>query len=93
MTAHSEALRIGTSASRGAWRQSESIDILASAIGLVLLMPLFALIAVAIWLEDGGPVFYRQTRVGRAGRPFEINKFRSMTPAPRGSGSQLDDCR
>jgi lipopolysaccharide/colanic/teichoic acid biosynthesis glycosyltransferase len=88
MTAHSETLRIGAASS---WRivTKRVVDVLASAIGLMLLMPLFALIAVAIWREDGGPVFYRQTRVGRAGRPFEINKFRSMTPAPRGSGSQL----
>ena len=88
MTAHSEALRIGAASS---WRivAKRVVDVLASAVGLALLMPLFALIAVAIWREDGGPVFYRQTRVGRAGRPFEINKFRSMTLAPRGSGSHL----
>lgn len=65
------------------------VDVLASAIGLALLIPLFAFIAVAIWLDDGGPPFYRQTRIGRAGRPFEIDKFRSMTPAPMGSGLGL----
>ena len=57
-----------------------AIDILASAIGLVLLIPLFAVIAVAIRFDDGGPVFYRQTRIGRSGRCFRINKFRSMSP-------------
>jgi lipopolysaccharide/colanic/teichoic acid biosynthesis glycosyltransferase len=66
-----------------------AIDVLASAIGLSLLIPLFALIAIAIWADGGGPVFYRQTRVGRAGRLFVINKFRSMRPAPKGSGSNL----
>jgi lipopolysaccharide/colanic/teichoic acid biosynthesis glycosyltransferase len=88
MTAHSEAVRIDAVSS---WRITVKrvVDVLASAIGLALLTPLFALIAVAIWREDGGPVFYRQARVGRAGRLFEINKFRSMTPAPRGSGSHF----
>jgi len=65
------------------------IDVLVSAIGLALLIPLFAVIAIAIRLDDGGPVFYRQTRIGREGRPFEIDKFRSMTPAPKGGGANL----
>jgi lipopolysaccharide/colanic/teichoic acid biosynthesis glycosyltransferase len=65
------------------------IDVLISAIGLALLIPLFAVIAIAIRLDDGGPVFYRQTRIGRSGRAFEIDKFRSMTPAPNGAGSNL----
>jgi lipopolysaccharide/colanic/teichoic acid biosynthesis glycosyltransferase len=56
-----------------------------AAIGLVILAPVFAVIAIAIRLEDGGPIFYRQVRVGRAGRLFEIEKFRSMTPAPNGA--------
>ncbi len=55
-------------------------DILLSAIGLVGSMPLWVLIALAIKLEDGGPVFYRQRRVGRGGREFIGLKFRSMVP-------------
>jgi len=88
MTAQFEALRLGPALS---WRLAakRGLDVLTSATGLVLLVPLFALIAVAIWLDDGGPVFYRQVRVGRAGRPFEINKFRSMRPSPRNRGSNL----
>jgi lipopolysaccharide/colanic/teichoic acid biosynthesis glycosyltransferase len=66
-----------------------AVDVLVSTVGLVLVVPLFAVIAFAIWLEDGGPVFFRQVRVGRAGRAFEINKFRSMTAAPRACGSNL----
>lgn len=46
--------------------------------GLLLLSPLFAVIAVLIKLTDGGPIFYRQERVGRAGRKFLICKFRTM---------------
>jgi lipopolysaccharide/colanic/teichoic acid biosynthesis glycosyltransferase len=88
MTIQSEVLWIRHSAS---WRMAAKrvIDILVSAIGLALLIPLFAVIAIAIRLDDGGPVFYRQTRIGRSGRPFEIDKFRSMTPAPKGAGSNL----
>lgn len=64
-------------------------DIVVAAVGIVILAPVFAVIAIAIRLEDGGPVFYRQVRVGRAGRRFEIEKFRSMIPAPKGAGSPL----
>jgi len=53
-------------------------DIALSGIGLVLSAPLWLVIALAIWLEDRGPVFYMQERVGRNGRVFEALKFRSM---------------
>jgi len=49
-------------------------------LGLLVSAPLWALIAVAIKLDDGGPVFYGQERVGRAGRRFQSWKFRSMVP-------------
>jgi exopolysaccharide biosynthesis polyprenyl glycosylphosphotransferase len=54
------------------------MDIALSGALLVLLAPLFALIAVAIKLDSRGPVFYRQVRVGRNGRRFRMLKFRSM---------------
>jgi lipopolysaccharide/colanic/teichoic acid biosynthesis glycosyltransferase len=54
--------------------------------GLLLLLPLFAAIGVAIKLFEGGPIFYRQARVGLGGRPFNMVKFRSMvTGADKGS--------
>jgi lipopolysaccharide/colanic/teichoic acid biosynthesis glycosyltransferase len=53
-------------------------DILLSSIGLIASMPLCALIATAIKLDDGGPVFYRQPRVGKNRREFISVKFRSM---------------
>ena len=57
-----------------------AFDIVLSALGLVLSSPLWALFAAAIRLEDGGPVFYRQDRVGQGGRIFTALKFRSMRP-------------
>jgi exopolysaccharide biosynthesis polyprenyl glycosylphosphotransferase len=53
-------------------------DIIISALGLVVVAPLFAVIGVAILLTSGRPVFYTQERVGQRGRRFRIIKFRSM---------------
>jgi lipopolysaccharide/colanic/teichoic acid biosynthesis glycosyltransferase len=55
-----------------------AFDIVASVLGLVLLLPLFAVIAIAIKADSPGPVFFLQERLGRGGRPFRIFKFRSM---------------
>ena len=56
------------------------VDIVVSASALVLLSPVLLAIAVAIKLGDGGPVLFRQTRIGLHGRPFEMVKFRTMVP-------------
>jgi len=53
-------------------------DVVGATVGMVVLSPLFAGIALAILLTDGRPVFYRQTRVGLNGRRFRVVKFRSM---------------
>ena len=53
-------------------------DIVSSGIGLLCLAPFFVVMAIWIKLDSRGPVFYRQTRVGRYGRDFRIFKFRSM---------------
>lgn len=55
-----------------------ALDIGGSAIGLVALLPILAVVAVAIRAADGGPVFFRQPRAGLGGRPFTIWKFRTM---------------
>src|SRR5262245_46008860 len=55
-----------------------TVDVAVSSAALVALSPVFGWIALSIRREDGGPVFYRQRRMGLDGRPFDILKFRSM---------------
>ncbi len=77
--------------SRGVKR---TMDILGAAIGLVISAPLTALVAVAIKLDSSGPVFFRQARVGRDGRRFNMIKFRSMydgAEAQRAALSSLNE--
>ena len=62
---------------------------LASAAGLVLLAPVFAVVALVIAATSPGPVFFRQVRVGRGGEPFRIYKFRSMRVGAEALGGQL----
>ena len=57
-----------------------SLDIFLSGLMLVLSIPVFLPIALAIKLEDGGPVFYRQERWGKGGARFRVYKFRTMLP-------------
>lgn len=62
-------------------------DVVAAVAGLLVLSPLFALVALAIKLTSRGPVFFRQERVGRDFQPFRIYKFRTMVvDAPRLGG-------
>ncbi|GLH66280.1 sugar transferase [Geothrix edaphica] len=55
-----------------------AFDLFWALLGLVLLSPALLVIALAVKLEDRGPVFFRQVRIGRGGRPFRIWKFRTM---------------
>jgi len=56
-----------------------TIDILLASTALFVLSPLMGLVALVIRLQDGGPVVFRQARVGRDGKPFGFLKFRSMS--------------
>lgn len=56
-----------------------AFDIIVSIVALTLLSPIFLVTAVLIKREDGGPVIFRQQRVGQNGEPFTIHKFRSMS--------------
>ena len=53
-------------------------DFIASLVGLIILSPVFLVVAIAIKVNDRGPVFFVQKRVGKNGRPFRMYKFRSM---------------
>ena len=55
-------------------------DVVMSLFALVILSPVFLVVAIIIKLEDGGPVFFKQTRLTKGGREFEMYKFRSMIP-------------
>lgn len=66
-------------------------DIFVAAIVLLLLTPLFAIVYVLVWLKLGRPVFFRQVRPGRDGRPFELIKFRTMLDALGEDGKPLPD--
>lgn len=66
-----------------------AFDLVVSAVALIVLAPFFAVIALLIKRDSPGPVFYRQTRIGLAGRPFEFVKFRSM--AVDNDASQHED--
>lgn len=66
-------------------------DIVASFFGLVLLSPLIAFVAWKISRKLGSPVFFRQVRPGRNGKPFEMIKFRTMKDAVDSDGNPLPD--
>lgn len=63
-----------------------AMDIVGALIGLLVSLPLYPFIGLAIKFEDGGPVFFSAVRVGKDNRTFRIVKFRSMGPESRGGG-------
>lgn len=75
----------------------QSLDFILSFFALIFLSPLMLFIALKIKIDSSGPVFYRQERIGRFGKPFYIYKFRSMhTDAESNAGpmlSSIDDSR
>lgn len=66
------------------------MDIVASALGLILLLPAICVIALAIAIHSGKPVFFQQKRLGRNGRDFHLLKFRTMVTAKNGPGLTRD---
>ena len=71
---------------------NRALDSLTAALGLALASPLLAASAIAIKLEDGGPILFRQTRVGRDGEDFELLKLRTMVVGAerKGAGYAVD---
>jgi lipopolysaccharide/colanic/teichoic acid biosynthesis glycosyltransferase len=76
---------------------TRAFDLFVASLALLLSSPLLAAAAIAIRLESAGPVLYRQRRVGKDGRPFEMLKLRTMVPGsdPVGVGTVVtrDDAR
>jgi exopolysaccharide biosynthesis polyprenyl glycosylphosphotransferase len=68
---------------------ARATSLVAAVIGLVTLLPLFLVIALAVKLDSRGPVFFVHERVGRRGRPFKLIKFRTMHP-PTGTTSEWE---
>ena len=68
-----------------------SCDIVAALVLLVVLAPVLAVVAVAVWAVLGRPVLFADERAGRGGRPIRVFKFRSMTDARDGHGRPLPD--
>ncbi|MCM1048328.1 MAG: exopolysaccharide biosynthesis polyprenyl glycosylphosphotransferase [Clostridiales bacterium] len=65
------------------------MDIFVSAVMLLLFSPFMLIIAAAIKIEDGGPIFFKQKRVTKGGRVFDILKFRSMRPDAEKDGARV----
>ena len=67
--------------------EKRAMDIVVSALMLIATLPIMAMTAAAIYFESGGPVLYRQERVGRRGRVFTLLKFRSMRQDAEANGA------
>jgi exopolysaccharide biosynthesis polyprenyl glycosylphosphotransferase len=78
----------GSEPSRARRLAVRAFDVAASGVALLLLSPVFAVIAVAVKLDSRGPVFYRQERVGLHGESFQFLKFRSMTAGNSAAGHE-----
>src|SRR5207244_216961 len=70
-------------------RAKRSFDLVGAGLGAVLLAPLLALLALLVKAEGGGPVLFKQERVGYRGRRFRIWKFRTMVPDAETRGLPL----
>ncbi len=70
-------------------RGKRFFDLILSVIGLLILLPVFFIIAFWIKKDSAGPVFFRQVRIGRFGKPFRIYKFRTMVADAESRGRQI----
>ena len=75
--------------SRGKAFTKRVFDVVASALGIVVISPLLAAVALAVKATDGGPVLFRQERIGLGGKPFTMLKFRSMVVDAEEQKAQL----
>jgi lipopolysaccharide/colanic/teichoic acid biosynthesis glycosyltransferase len=76
--------------SRSSRAIKRTMDVIGACIGLFILFPVFAAVALAIKLDTPGPIFFRQLRVGRDGRVFKMVKFRSMVDGAEAKRAALE---
>src|SRR5262249_27015314 len=74
-------------------RVARGVSVAAAVLGLVLLAPLLAAIALAIRIDSDGPVLFIQERIGRDGQPFDLLKFRTMHPQLKRRSEWVKDNR
>ncbi len=72
-------------------RSKRLFDLVVAVVGLVLLSPLLAILALLVWAFQGRPILFRQQRPGYKGRPFTIYKFRTMSDRRDAHGNLLPD--
>lgn len=91
MSIHDEPLIIIRHNTMPSWQQNMKrfIDVFVSILVLVIFSPLYLALAIGVKLSSPGPIFYRQIRIGKHGRPFRIFKFRSMYIGAEKSGIAL----
>ena len=87
----SEPLVDITSSRMPAWQQSikRVFDVSVSVVAMIILLPVYAYVAIRVKMGSQGPIFYSQERVGYEGRPFKIHKFRTMYVDAERMGPQL----
>lgn len=66
------------------------VDLFFAGFGLLVTLPFYPIIGLCIVADSPGPIFFRQTRIGRHGRPFKILKFRSMQTVQKDGGPRFD---
>jgi lipopolysaccharide/colanic/teichoic acid biosynthesis glycosyltransferase len=71
------------------WSMKRGLDIISSSVGLVMLSPVFLVIAILMKVTSPGPVFYRANRVGQHGQLFKLYKFRSMVANADRTGAKI----
>lgn len=76
----------GSNSARTGGGLPRAFDAIAALLGLMATFPLLLMVALAVRMTSPGPALFRQTRVGRGGRPFELLKFRTMRAAPAAEG-------
>ena len=88
MSAYAQPPRVGPAPDQPGIDLRRGFDCLLALAALICLAPLLAVIAAAIWIESGGPVFFSQTRLGQGARRFQLHKFRKFSDRARHGQTQ-----